>query len=433
MKQFERQVEEGDSRGLWWSGWPVQTVPSVSLPSSSYALGDRTMQWLAAICLVTTTAGAAVQNTWPIATPISVLLYLILAFTMSRSKGKYISRVVAAFVLQAFSLLFIYELGGRLESHFLVFISITALIIYRDWKCLWPCLLVVVYPLVLGLFKETGPLAASPSAYALFAGTVFLQITFSALFARLLEVQLLNDIGHMGELRAAREILTDRLKETEESLETAIKDNQDLAMEMMNRHFAFEGMSVTKTKLEEEKELLQQKADEFKMLSEFDGLTGLYNHRVFRERLGHHFTDSVENGTPLTLLMIDLDRFKQLNDNYGHLAGDMALKAAARTLADLSPDRCVPCRYGGEEFALICPGYTAAQGYELAERIRIGIALIVLDEITITASVGIGRYSDSTPTIDALIDISDQALYQAKMSGRNQTRPSLKEITSEAA
>lgn len=403
------------------------------LPESTYALGDRTMQWLGALCLVATTAGAAVQNTWPIATPISVLLYLVLAFTMSRSRGKYLTRVIAAFVLQAFALLFVFELGNRIESHFILFLTITALIIYRDWRCLWPCLLPIGYPWVVSMFQESGPLNGSLSAQALFAGAIVVQVSFCALFARLLEVQLLNDIAHMDELRAAREILSDRLKETEESLETAIKDNQDLAMEMMNRHFAFEGMEVTKSQLEQEKELLQQKADEFKMLSEFDGLTGLYNHRVFRESLEMTFGDAVENQTPLSLLMIDLDRFKQLNDNHGHLAGDMALKAAARTLADLSPDGCVPCRYGGEEFALICPGYGGLQAFELAERIRIGIALIVLDEITVTASIGIGRISEDTPTIDSLIDVADQSLYQAKMNGRNQTRPSLKEITSEAA
>lgn len=160
--------------------------------------------------------------------------------------------------------------------------------------------------------------------------------------------------------------------------------------------------------------------------SQHDGLTGARNRAYFDETIYREFILSSQQGVPLTLAMIDLDHFKNVNDTYGHQAGDEILIATVKTILDhIRPDDSL-CRYGGEEFALILPGTSLVSAKILALRLKDSIAenCIYLDDgrtISITASIGIAAIEGiiKRAKVADLIKSADCALYSAKNSGRN--------------
>ena len=158
-----------------------------------------------------------------------------------------------------------------------------------------------------------------------------------------------------------------------------------------------------------------------------DGLTGLANRRHFHEFLEEHFRLSIRYGTPLSLFMMDLDRFKVLNDSYGHPAGDEVLREVASLLKSLMRDADLVARYGGEEFVVVLPSTPIDGAFQSAERVRVALEArrILVDghEIRVTASFGVGAYrADPLMTPDWLIKETDLALYEAKAAGRNLVR-----------
>jgi diguanylate cyclase (GGDEF)-like protein len=156
-----------------------------------------------------------------------------------------------------------------------------------------------------------------------------------------------------------------------------------------------------------------------------DGLTGLYNHRCFHERLKRDMQRAAENAQSLCLLMIDLDHFKICNDVGGHLVGDEVLKAVAATLLQHLKKSDFVARYGGDEFAVILLGLNQAQGQNVAERICASVSGKkfsngeVLPHGKLTVSIGVAAYPEDAQTCGDLIARSDQALYAAKHQGRN--------------
>ncbi|MBI4681943.1 MAG: diguanylate cyclase [Nitrospirae bacterium] len=167
--------------------------------------------------------------------------------------------------------------------------------------------------------------------------------------------------------------------------------------------------------------------DSFKRLEKLairDGLTGLYNHSHFREVLRKEFKKSQRHIQQLSCLMIDLDHFKSVNDNYGHQFGDFVLAQSAGILKKLVRDTDFVARYGGEEFFAILPNTDLEGAFILAERIRMVFMnnSITKDKIseTVTISVGISSTSDNNIISDEdLIANADKALYRAKWRGRN--------------
>jgi diguanylate cyclase (GGDEF)-like protein len=155
-----------------------------------------------------------------------------------------------------------------------------------------------------------------------------------------------------------------------------------------------------------------------------DALTGLANRRQFYEVLGREYERAQRFGTPLSLILLDIDDFKQINDSRGHLAGDAVLHGVAATLAELIREIDMAARYGGEEFAILLP-QTAQEGAALlAERLRREIASRPIrfgpDEIEgITASFGVAAGPEDSMTQIDLIASADAALYQAKRDGKN--------------
>ena len=156
-----------------------------------------------------------------------------------------------------------------------------------------------------------------------------------------------------------------------------------------------------------------------------DGLTGLYNHRWFQQRLREELERAERLRTRVAMVLCDIDRFKRVNDAYGHPVGDEVLRGVARTLAEAVRKTDSAARYGGEEFALVLVGTDAKGAKELAERIRREVARLVFQgggrEFKVTISLGIAVYPDDTRGRAELIAKADQALYRAKEKGRNRT------------
>lgn len=171
-----------------------------------------------------------------------------------------------------------------------------------------------------------------------------------------------------------------------------------------------------------EKELLE--------MALHDRLTGLYNRRSFDDKMENEIKRTERYDKNLSLLMIDIDHFKKINDTYGHQAGDEVLKKLATVIVKCIRNSDYAARYGGEEFTVILPETTLEQAAVMAERIREAIAttqftlLSHTDKIHLTVSIGLSTYRENS-SVEELINAADTALYKAKKSGRNQVQKSL--------
>jgi len=155
-----------------------------------------------------------------------------------------------------------------------------------------------------------------------------------------------------------------------------------------------------------------------------DGLTNLYLRRYLLDRMPEEISRQLRRKNHLAFLMLDLDKFKQYNDKFGHVAGDIVLRTVGMLLADLfkEPGMLV-CRYGGEEFSVLLPDCTRQKALEMAEEIRKRIAeqTIILrrEKTRITASIGVAIFPKDAQNTKELVHKADLALYQAKEEGRN--------------
>ncbi|SEO38858.1 diguanylate cyclase (GGDEF) domain-containing protein [Paenibacillus sophorae] len=163
---------------------------------------------------------------------------------------------------------------------------------------------------------------------------------------------------------------------------------------------------------------------EINRMASTDGLTGVYNRSYFLSLANRHLSQCWSLDKPLSLIMVDIDHFKSINDRYGHLAGDKIIQETASRLAELIQPRGIIGRYGGEEFVILLPGIAAEQAYSLAEIMRKSISASAvpfeqMGSVRYTISLGVTSVSPDTSDIKMLIDQADQALYKAKESGRN--------------
>ncbi len=173
-------------------------------------------------------------------------------------------------------------------------------------------------------------------------------------------------------------------------------------------------------KLASANESLREKNQELEQLSVTDGLTGLANHRALMQRLTDELLRSRRNNHEFTVIMCDVDHFKQYNDAFGHPQGDVVLKQVAGLLREAT--RTVDCvaRYGGEEFAVILPETAMAGALEVAERIRTRVEAAEFPGRRITLSIGVAGYPIHDDTSQGVMAAADAALYTAKRGGRNQ-------------
>jgi two-component system cell cycle response regulator len=154
-------------------------------------------------------------------------------------------------------------------------------------------------------------------------------------------------------------------------------------------------------------------------LAAVDELTGTKNRRRFREDLDLLYAQAQRLGAPLSLIMLDLDHFKEYNDTFGHPAGDEVLQRLGSTLRSSLRSHDVVARYGGEEFVVLLPATDEREAMDVAERLRRSIASGAWPRRQVTASLGVGTIGPRTSGASALVEQADRAMYQSKQAGRN--------------
>ncbi len=154
-----------------------------------------------------------------------------------------------------------------------------------------------------------------------------------------------------------------------------------------------------------------------------DFQTKLHNRRYLASRIEEEFCRARRHQRPLAVVVFDLDKFKQVNDTFGHAAGDLLLRKSAQMLNSQLRHDDVFARLGGDEFCVLCPETTLAQGLQLAERLRNLMADTTFtfrqEKITVNISVGVAEFDSEMTSPDEMVAAADRALYQAKAAGRN--------------
>jgi diguanylate cyclase (GGDEF)-like protein len=170
----------------------------------------------------------------------------------------------------------------------------------------------------------------------------------------------------------------------------------------------------------DEPKIIEEKKS--KMLSEMatmDELTELYLRDIFDVILSKEINESKRNDKIVSLMIIDIDDFKKVNDEHGHQKGDEVLKCIGQLLNDNVREMDTAARYGGEELVIIMPNTTLKQAYRIADRIRADISKLEFDSFSIKVSIGVSQTDENINSTKKLIKTADEALYEAKNSGKN--------------
>jgi diguanylate cyclase (GGDEF)-like protein/PAS domain S-box-containing protein len=171
--------------------------------------------------------------------------------------------------------------------------------------------------------------------------------------------------------------------------------------------------------LKESRQEIEQQNENLKFLATRDSLTGCLNRRTFFEEFDAVWSGAVRHGVPVSCVMVDLDHFKSINDNYGHAKGDAVLKCVAEALREVARKSDFVCRYGGEEFSVLLPHIDLEGAMQCAERFRQIISELRPAEIDVTASLGVSSTCFGARQPAEMLDQADKALYVAKRGGRN--------------
>ncbi len=169
---------------------------------------------------------------------------------------------------------------------------------------------------------------------------------------------------------------------------------------------------------------LHEENVKLRSLSLIDNLTGLSNRRFFWMQLATEMARTKRTGDSCTLMMVDLDNFKCLNDSFGHLEGDKFIEEFGRIMRNNSRSTDLPCRYGGDEFALIMPATSVADALKTGERLKSILAdMPQRSNPPISLSIGIAEYTSFSPySMNDFVRAADMAMYEAKGGGKNQIR-----------
>jgi diguanylate cyclase (GGDEF)-like protein len=215
------------------------------------------------------------------------------------------------------------------------------------------------------------------------------------------------------------------LRERIEMEEEFERTKKEFTEKIRERDLYARELQVIRDLYKEKLREIEMMKEEALRLSYTDDLTGVYNHRFFIEQLTLEMERHRRYSTPLSLLMVDIDYFKDYNDTNGHLAGDQVLKAIAVLIRRGVRQTDILARYGGEEFAAILINAGREKALEIAERVRRNVADTHLPNEDgqpngdLTVSGGVATFSSSISTLTDLIREADHALYRAKKAGRN--------------
>ena len=171
------------------------------------------------------------------------------------------------------------------------------------------------------------------------------------------------------------------------------------------------------------KEIIQYQ-ENLEQLARHDSLTGLLNRRYFFDLAEQELARALRHDRPLSLLMIDIDLFKQVNDTYGHAVGDKTLQKLSQIFSEIVREIDIVCRMGGEEFAILLPETGKEEAIEVAERLRLSVEKTEIPmehglPLHFTISIGVASLKKQSDNIDTLLSRADNALYEAKRTGRN--------------
>ncbi|WP_095083440.1 GGDEF domain-containing protein [Pseudomonas sp. Irchel s3h17] len=256
--------------------------------------------------------------------------------------------------------------------------------------------------------------------------------------------------GHADNRSAAREMDT-QLREQVDGLHSSMQDAADLEdlKRVLENHLEgllgtldqhqqqrdereqevaarLQGLAQRVASMEQEAQGYREHLEEQRQKALVDPLTGLPNRAAWSERLEHEVARWQQHDTTLLLAMLDLDHFKRINDNYGHLAGDKVLKIIATVLRKRLRGSDFIARFGGEEFVLLVPDTSLAAGVNLLETLRAAIGACPFhfkgEPVTITVSIGVTAFKPGERS-DLVLKRADQALYRAKNAGRNRVEP----------
>lgn len=198
----------------------------------------------------------------------------------------------------------------------------------------------------------------------------------------------------------------------------ALPSRNDMRVKVLELQQARDALAQSNKSLEEKVAL---RTRDLERLASRDPLTNLLNRREIVRILDIEIERAQRQKTPLSVLMLDLDKFKQINDSYGHQVGDRVLQSSADALVESSRKTDFVGRIGGEEFLLLLPNTNYAAALQLAERYRSRIENSIVDEVQYTCSIGVSQLQEGERS-DQLMQRADQALYAAKNSGRNNVK-----------
>ncbi|MDR3574113.1 MAG: diguanylate cyclase [Anaerolineaceae bacterium] len=244
---------------------------------------------------------------------------------------------------------------------------------------------------------------------------------------RVADGDLSQRVAFMGDFATSFNTMIEHITQSKAAMET---HEEELAQQRKAALNLMADAQSARTEMEEMYQRLQDQLVENQALQAMlheqairDALTGLYNRRYLEETLRRELARADREGYPVSVIMLDLDHFKNLNDTYGHQAGDVVLQTLGKQLLFRTRFSDIPCRYGGEEFVIIMPNVSIETALKRAEELRGYFAetKVTYEDQTIQAtfSAGLSVYPRDDFTADGLIHAADVAMYAAKSAGRN--------------
>jgi diguanylate cyclase (GGDEF)-like protein len=239
---------------------------------------------------------------------------------------------------------------------------------------------------------------------------------------RIASGDLTHKVAFMGEFSSAFNTMVERLAESREMLEQQRRAALNLIDEAQAAREEVEKVNRELSARLEEIQLLQVQLQEQAIR---DPLTTCYNRRFLIENLEREFSRALREGYPISIIMLDIDHFKNVNDAFGHAAGDEVLRAVGQMMLHYNRQSDIVARYGGEEFILMLPNVPLQTAISRAEELREMILssqhIVGENTLQVTASMGVAGFPDHGRVYEEVIRAADKALYVAKNSGRNRT------------